>query len=320
MKTLCTPVCLAAALLVTGCQPAAIDSDTTTIGVCMSTFNSPYASAAVREFKRYAKEQQIELLLLDSQLDIQREASNIKTLIARGADAVLVNAVDSLGSRAAMKDAAQAGIPVLCFNSAVEEPEALGIRAYTGPRYYDQGVMAARSAAKLQSSGTAVMITGTPGYSAAIEREEGFTDTLRKENPEIRIRDVQTAQWMRENAQRIMSDFITKYGKEIDIVYSHDDNMTAGAVNALRTAGFTPNEKPLVVSIGAMSDGLPLVQQGWIDATILQSPRDDSRLAIDTALAILAGNQEKPFQNYYIPSQPVTAENVQDVIDMKLWE
>ena len=117
-----------------------------------------------------------------------------------------------------------------------------------------------------------------------------------------------------------MGDFITKYGESIDIVYSQDDNMTAGAVNALRTLGFSPERRPLIVSIGAMADGLPLVQKGWIDSTIMQSPREDCHLAVDTALAILEDRQTQPFQNYYMKTPPVDKSNVEEVIAMNLWE
>lgn len=69
-----------------------------------------------------------------------------------------------------------------------------------------------------------------------------------------------------------------------------------------------------------MADGLPLVKEGWIDSTILQSPREDCRLAIDTALTILGGNQVEPFRTYFMESRPVDQSNVQEVIDMRLWE
>ena len=169
------------------------------LGVCMSTFSSPYASATVREFERYAREKDVDLIIVDSQLDIQKEASNIDNLMALRADAIVVNVVDSKGSRAALRKAAQAGFVVICANSTVHAPETLGIRAYTGPEYYEQAATAARVAMQLCPRGNAVVITGTPGYSAAIDRERGFTDTIRTEAQGIKILDEQTANWMRED-------------------------------------------------------------------------------------------------------------------------
>ncbi len=138
------PLALAAFCGSSSCREEDRNPNTVTLGVSMVTFTSPYASAAVREFKRYAREKDIDLLLLDAQEDIQREAFNIDTLVARRVDALLVNVVDSKGSRAALKKAAGTGLVVVCFNSNVDSPEGLGIRAYTGPQYYDQGAMAAQ--------------------------------------------------------------------------------------------------------------------------------------------------------------------------------
>ena len=312
--------CTVAALLA-GCgSPASNTADTRTIGVCMSTSTSPYSGAMQRELKRLAGERKINLILLDSQLDIQTEARNIESLVARDVDAICVNAVDAIGSRAALRSAAESDVPVICSNSNVEKPEELGLRAYTGSDYYAQAVVAARQAIQRKPRGNIVMITGSPGYSAAVEREQGFRDTLTAEGQGMAVLDAQPGNWIREDAQRVMSDFITKYGAAIDVVYSQDDNMTAGAVNALKASGYTLETKPVVVSIGAMADGLTLIKDGWIDASVMQSPKEDARLALDTALAIADGKQAEPFKTYHMETPPVDADNVDDVIDMHLWD
>jgi ribose transport system substrate-binding protein len=305
-----------------GCRPAgdAAGKPPVTLGVSMSTFTSPYASAAVKEFKRTAQEQGYGLIILDAQSDIQREAFNMDNLVAKRVDAILVNTVDSKGSRASLRKAARRGIPVICFNSTVDRPEELGVRAYSGPQYYEQAVSAGRVAIAHNPKAKVVMITGDPGYSAANEREKGFADTLAKDGPGLKMLDIQTANWMRENAQRVMSDFITKYGRNLDIVYSQDDNMTAGAVNALKAAGYQRDQRPFVISIGAMADGLPLVKDGWIDSTIMQSPKEEAQLAVRVALKVLRGEQPEPFKNYFMSTSPVNQANVAEIIAMHLWD
>ena len=69
-----------------------------------------------------------------------------------------------------------------------------------------------------------------------------------------------------------------------------------------------------------MADGLPLVREGWIDATIMQSPREDCRLAVDTAIAIHQGKQTEGYKNYFMKTPPVDRSNVQEVIGMRLWD
>ena len=139
--------------------------------------------------------------------------------------------------------------------------------AFTGPNCYSEAEVVAHEAIRRNPTGRVVMITGTPGYSAAEDRKNGFLDTVMRVAPNMKILDIQSGNWMRDEAQRVMSDFITKYGDQIDIVYSHDDNMTVGVINALKDAGYTADKRPIILSVGAMADGLPAVQDGWIDAT-----------------------------------------------------
>jgi len=290
------------------------------IGVASVTFTSPYASAMVKEYERYCKEKGYELIMLDSQLDIQKEAQNIDALMAKKVDIIIVVATDSEGSKAAIKKAINAGFPVMCSNATINDPEQIGIRAYTGPNYYSQAVVAGKEAIKLKKDAKAVMITGTPGYSAAEDRRNGFTDTIAKEAPEFKMLDIQSGDWMREDTQRVMSDFITKYGDEIELVYTHDDNMTVGAINALKAAGYTADKRPFVASIGGMADGLPAVKEGWIDFTCQQSPILDSQLSIDTAVNILEGKQAEAYKEYFMDTPVIDKSNVQEVIDMHLWD
>jgi ABC-type sugar transport system substrate-binding protein len=316
------PLVMAVVLNLAGCDARSPSTakPKITFGVSMCTFTSPYASAAVKEFKRFAREKGYGLIILDAQNDIQREAFNVDNLMAKRVDAILVNAVDAKGSRASLRKAARRGFIVTCFNANVDNPEVLGIRAYSGPQYYEQAVTAAKVALSSRPKGNAVIITGDPGYDAATKREKGFTDTIAKAADGTTLLDIQTANWMRENAQRVMSDFITKYGRKIDIVYSEDDNMTAGAVNAMKAAGYTLADKPLVISIGAMADGLPLVEEGWIDSTIMQSPKEEAQLAIEVAIKIIRKEQAEPYKDYFLDTAPVTKTNVQDVVAMHLWD
>jgi ribose transport system substrate-binding protein len=316
------PFALAIILMVGGCNSRSVSTQKPkiTLGISMSTFTSPYSSASVKEFRRFTQQQGYGLIILDAQNDIQREAFNIDNLMAKRVDAILVNAVDAKGSRASLRKAARRGFVVICFNSAVDRPEELGLRAYTGPQYYEQAASAAKVALARQPQGKAVMITGEPGYDATTKREDGFTETIARAGGGIKMLDVQPANWLRENAQRVMSDFITKYGRQIDIVYCQSDDMTAGAVNALRTAGYTVADKPLVISIGAMADGLPLVAQGWIDFTIMQSPKEEAQLAVKVAILNIRNEQIEPYRDYFLASAPVTKTNVQEVMAMHLWD
>ena len=290
------------------------------VGVVWCTLSSPYASAIGKGCQKFAKEMNIDMTLLDSQNDIQKEAANMDSLIAMKPDVIVISPVDSVGSTEAVKKAIAKKIPVVCAAGSVNDAEKLGVLAVTGANYYDEAVVVAREAIRRMPTGRVVMITGTPGFSATEDRKNGFLDTVLRQAPNMKILDTQSGNWMRDEAQRVMSDFITKYGDQIDIVYTHDDNMTVGAINALKVAGYTATKRPIILSIGAMADGLPAVKEGWIDVTCRESPWDDAKLCLQVALNIKTGKFKGPYKEFWINTPPVDKSNVQQLIDMHIWD
>ena len=81
------------------------------VGVVYVTFSSPYASAMVKGYQKFAKEMNIDMTILDSQLDIQKEAANMDSIIAMKPDVIIIAPVDGEGSKAAIKKAIAKKIP-----------------------------------------------------------------------------------------------------------------------------------------------------------------------------------------------------------------
>ena len=136
----------------------------------------------------------------------------------------------------------------------------------------------------------------------------------------MKILDVQTCNWSREEAQRVTSDFITKYGKQITMVYCADDNVSVGAVNAFKAAGYTKANRPRFVSLTAMPEFMELIKEGWGDLTCIQSPKVDVYVGMDALLDIMAGKQKEPWKEYIMENVIVDKNNIQKVIDMRIWD
>lgn len=261
----------------------------------------------------------IDRTVLDSQLDIQKEPANVDSINAMKPDVIVVAPVDAEGSKAAIKKPILKKIPVITSNVTVNDAAELGVLAFTGPNCYDEAVVAAKEAIE-KSDGSVVMITGTPGYSAAEDLKNGFLDTIKKEAPQMKVLDIQSGNWMRDEAQRVMSDFITTYGDQIEIVQTHDDNMTVGAINAMKDVGYTAIKRPIILSIGAMADGLPAEKDERIDSTCSQSPWEDIWVSMQIALDIISGKFAGPYKDFWIETTPVNKSNMQEVIDMCIWQ
>ncbi|MEO1362245.1 MAG: sugar ABC transporter substrate-binding protein, partial [Pseudomonadota bacterium] len=151
-----------------------------------------------------------------------------------------------------------------------------------------------------------VHITGQPGYTTAIERAKGFNDRLPEVCPNVEQIDQQPGDWNREKSQQVMEAFLVKYD-DIDGVYSGDDNMGVGALNAAKAAG-----RDGIIFVGAtnFAVGYDAMAAGDYWGSIYQSPVDDAEAALKTAIDVLNGD-EVPFLNYF-DTPKITQDNMGD--------
>jgi len=104
-----------------------------------------------------------------------------------------------------------------------------------------------------------------------------------------------------------MEAFLVQYD-DIDGVYSGDDNMGVGALNAALAAGRAGD----ITFVGAtnFAVGYDAMERGEYWGSIYQSPVDDAEAALQTALDILAG-EDVPFLNYF-DTPKITQDNMSD--------
>lgn len=85
---------------------------------------------------------------------------------------------------------------------------------------------------KLGGKGKVVVLRGIPTVIDD-ERIQGFKDGLAGSN--IKILDIQYANWNRDDAFKLMQDYLAKY-PQIDAVWANDDDMLLGVLEAVKQA------------------------------------------------------------------------------------
>lgn len=252
----------------------------------------------------------VETVVLDAGGDVARQISQIEDLIQQGVDAIIAWPVNAEAVVPAVRKAHKAGIPVIITNSNISEDGFPFIKAFSGPNNITQGNRAAEimcdkfKAMGIENEAKIVHITGLPGYKTAIERRDGFDDRLPEVCPNVTTLETQPGDWNREKAQQVMEAFLVKYD-DIDGVYSGDDNMGVGALNAAKAAG-----RAGIIFVGAtnFNVGYDAMAAGEYWGSIYQSPVDDAKAALQTAIDVLNG-KEVPFLNYF-DTPKITQDNM----------
>jgi ribose transport system substrate-binding protein len=294
-------------------QPAKKQLNQLTIGMSMCGLSlSPYMAAYEKAFEAYAKELGVKTVLLDAQGDPARQTNQIQDLIAQRPDALVVWPVNGKAVVPAVRQASTAGVPVVVTNSPIDQAGVKYIKSFTGPDDYSEGLTAGKLLAKgLNGKGNVVLINGLPGYITATLREKGYRDAL-AQYPDIKIIDSQPADWKREKAQSVMEAYISRFGDKIDGVGAADDETGSGALNAVNAAvkdGKLKPGKPIITGATNFAVGYDAIKAGGsYYASVVQSPAEDARLALRTAVETALGQPVKPQLHFDTPA--ITRENL----------
>ncbi|HKG39390.1 MAG TPA: substrate-binding domain-containing protein [Conexibacter sp.] len=246
--------------------------------------------------------------------DADSQAQQIEQVISDRPDALVVLPQDGAALTPVAQRAEAAGIPVINVDRLFTAPDA-ATATILGDNY-QIGVLAGNYIAdRLRCEGNVVEIQGLAGISVTEERSDGFTDQLRKACPDggIDIVARQPGDFNPDTGLRVM-ETILQANDRIDAVYTHDDDMAQGVVQAIRNAG--RDDEMFLTGVGGSQDAMDQIREGGLyAATFLYNP-NMAASAVNMARLIALGEgfpelvpPEVPRQ-LVVPAATVTRENV----------
>jgi len=273
-----------------------------TVGITLNNVGvDSYQTNYQKSFKDAAAQMDnVETFVLDAGGNVARQIAQMQDLIHWHVDVIIIWPTNGRAVIPAVRQAHKAGVPVVVTNSKIGDAGMEFIASFSGPDNVKQGRYAAEMLceglkAEGKEDGRIVQITGQPGYTTAIERARGFEDRLPEVCPEAQLVETQPGDWNREKSQRIMENFLIKYDV-IDGVYAADDNMGVGALNAVKAADRL--DEMLIVGATNFAVGYEAMERGEYYGSVYQSPREDARNALATAIAVAQG-KDVPKLNYF---------------------
>lgn len=296
---------------------SAVTADT--IGVSMARFDDNFLTVLRNGMEEFAAGMDgVELQIEDATDDVAKQLDQINNFIASGVDAIIVNAVDTSATEAMSNAAASAGVPLVYVNRQPVNVDTLpDNQAFVASNEIESGTLAAFEACQLlRAAGLAggaqgYLLMGQLSNQAAVQRSKDVDDILGIDMCNfITLIDRQTANWSRDEAQDLMTNFMSS-GESFDVVFANNDEMAIGAIQAMKAGGMDMADV-VVVGVDATQDALLAMQAGDLDATVFQDAAGQGSGAVNAALALAAG--EDVDQKVYIPFVLVTPENVGDFL------
>lgn len=156
---------------------------------------------------------------------------------------------------------------------------------------------------KLGGEGQIVVLRGIPTVIDD-ERIKGFSDVIAKSN--IKILDIQYANWNQDEAFKLMQDYLAKYPK-IDAVWANDDDMLLGVIEAVDNAG----RKDIKYALGGngMKQVIEMVKEKN-ERTPISTPYPPSMIKSAIYMTAAQFNGQAPVRGSFLLGAPlITPEN-----------
>jgi D-xylose transport system substrate-binding protein len=266
-----------------------------------------------------------EYISADAQSSASKQLSDIESLIAQGADALIVLAQDTQAIIPAVQAAADEGIPVVAYDRLIEDPRAL----YITFDNVEVGRMQARAVFAAAPEGNYVMIKGSPTDPNADFLRGGQQEILQAaiDSGAITIvGEAYTDGWLPANAQRNMEQILTANDNKVDAVVASNDGTAGGVVAALTAQGMdgipVSGQDGDHAALNRVAKGTQTVSV-WKDARDLGRAAGEAAaaMAAGTAMADIAGVMDwtspsgTTMNSVFLAPVPVTQDNLSAVVD-----
>lgn len=250
----------------------------------------PYRAAQNRRLTElFARKPEVKLVIHDGQADATKQISQIENAIRQKPDLLIVAPLQRDALTKVMGEAMQAGIPTLCLERDIVEPNYTSwIRCdnFKIGQMAGQWIVDHLKKKNGEPRGNLVEMRGMQGVEGAINRHAGAFSVLTN-HPGIKVVHDATANWFQPQAMDRMTEALNANPSGIDVVYAHNDPMAYGAYLAAREKG---REKEMVfVGVdGLPHEGAKYVEDGVLGVTF------EYPLCVDKAFEIGTRILEEP--------------------------
>lgn len=302
-------IAAATALSVAALAPqgaAAQDSDTT---ICFVTFSLQieYFQKTVEGAERAAEELGVELVVFDPQADAARQVTLVEDCIARQADAIVLDPIESGSLAGPIEQAQEAGIPMVTLDTRIDHPNILSL---IGVEQYDTSVQFGRYVAGYiagKMDGEATIGLMIASSEVQIARRDGFVDAIKSVLPNVTFAAEGDGRNILERATAEAENMLTA-NPDIDLIYATGDPQLQGAL----AAGLSQNRDIAFFGWDDIPDYFVApIKEGRLQGFLMQAPEFNGDQGVRLLVQHLAGEEISPRVSY-IPTI-VTPFNIDDI-------
>lgn len=311
------------------------------IGITVYRQDDAFVSLITKNIEEIAKEKgsKVNYKIITDIEDAKESPINqnnqVDKFVSQNYDVICVNMVDRTAASTIIDKAKAANIPVVFFNRepVEEDMERWNRLYYVGAKAEQSGEMQAdliinafkKDNRSVDKNGDGkiqyVMLEGEPGHQDSLIRTEYCIKTIAQNGIELEKLADDTANWQNAQANAKMAQWIKTFGDKIEVVFSNNDDMALGAINALNNANV--KNKPLVVGVDGIPKALEAVKNGEMLGTILNDSKKQAEAIFNIAYTLVTHGNVNSIDGLekgkYVRTShtEVTSENVDQYLENK---
>lgn len=259
---------------------------------------SAWRNCNTRSIQNAAKEAGVQLLFENAEQKQENQIKAIRSFIAYQVDVIAFVPIVATGWENVLREAKEAGIPVLVTDRKIETDDINLYAGFIGTDSEQEGRNSALFLRDFFASTSEkkniriVEISGTEGSSVAIGRANGFRQEL-ADHPEFSIVFSRSGDFLRSKGYEIMQS-ILESSIPFDAVFSHNDGMTLGILEAMKEWRLKPGVDAVIVTIDAEQAAIDALRLGEVNCVIECNPKTGP-LIMDLSLRLARGEAIPPF-------------------------
>ncbi len=257
------------------------------IGFSQSELNNAwrFAEQASMESEAKLRSAHYDFKSTNAQSDTNKQVSDVADLIAAKCDLIVITPREVDPLRAATDRALAAGVPVIEIDRTSKGKGGMDFVTAIVSNFIGEGEKVGHwMVANTTGPINYVEFRGSTGAAPAIERQTGFHNVIDSEK-RFTLLDTQDGDFTLAGGKKLMTNWITRFGPKIDMIYAHNDAMAEGAFQAIKEAGFS--KKLFVGSIDGEKKAIEQVAAGNFSVCVQCDPHYGKRTfdAIDQYFA-----------------------------------
>ena len=263
-----------------------------TIGISVLTLGNPFFNVIAEGVKEEAAKHGYDVLVVDGDRDVQKQANQIDDFLTKGVVAIILNPCDRQSIGPAIEKANQAGVPVFtcdlkCIAEGAEVVSHVGSDNLQGGKLAGEAMIEA-----LGAQGGEVLVIHFPQANSCQLRVRGFEEVIAAYNQGLVAGRIEVVAELdgggvRDEGYKVTEDTLQAH-PDLRGIFAINDPSGLGARAALEKAG--KQDQVTIVAFDGQPEGKQAIKDGKIFADPIQFPDLIGKKTVQLMMDYFSGN------------------------------